>query len=343
MKKYNVFSLNVVKVEDEGTVRYFICNQSILSNSYTEVFTGLKVIPKDESCINPLAQYYSILEICDYNTQMPLMLTKEQLLKKYIDINKSFNNRQKKRYLENKKLNPNTVKTLEKATTNFFPKSGRWSSECFRMTNDNLLCHLRNNYWLATKLQAKQGLENISINEILDFIRTSTFFEQQRHDYEQKVVKWQIEWMRQNYQDKNLSENCDIEFRHDIVNTLSTIGLDYEAIEEGIEANENLWRDSLMTKAFKNKYEYNLSTTDVENSKIENEEHFKAWLKMRRYQYYLQHRKSIEEYGKVNLDMKMSTVELQLLRNYLIQEDVKRMKYLEKNGEKSTTKRLIKQ
>ena len=41
----------------------------------------------NNSIVEPLSNYYSILAQCDYTTGRPLMLDKNELLRKYIIIN----------------------------------------------------------------------------------------------------------------------------------------------------------------------------------------------------------------------------------------------------------------
>lgn len=90
-------------------------------------------------------------------------------------------------------LGTNLIEILENTTINFFPKDGRWKSSAYRKSEDSLICHLRDNEWLAKRLQEEQNLENIDFNKILTFVKTSEFFKEKRHEYEQKIVKWQIE------------------------------------------------------------------------------------------------------------------------------------------------------
>lgn len=85
---------------------------------------------------------------------------------------------------------------LENSTKKFFPKSGCWSSVCFSRPKDYAIgylpCHLRDDEWLAHTMQISQKLDNIDYNKILNFVKTSELFKQERHDYEQRVVAWQI-------------------------------------------------------------------------------------------------------------------------------------------------------
>ena len=93
MKKYNVFSLKVVKVSrGNGTYQYFICTYNYLGveKIYKEIFTGEVINVNDNSFVEPLSNYYSLLGVCDYTNRTkhkPLMLSLKSLLDKYNEIN----------------------------------------------------------------------------------------------------------------------------------------------------------------------------------------------------------------------------------------------------------------
>ena len=85
MKKYNVFCLYVV--EKEG--HKFICER-IINNEFREVLTKEELILEEHDKVKPLNRYYSILEVATYKNGKilnPLMLTKKDVLLKYIEIN----------------------------------------------------------------------------------------------------------------------------------------------------------------------------------------------------------------------------------------------------------------
>lgn len=85
MKKYNVFSLYVVEKDNHK----FICER-IIDNEFREVLTKEELIIEDNDKIKPLNRYYSILAVATYKNGKilnPLMLTKKDILLKYIEIN----------------------------------------------------------------------------------------------------------------------------------------------------------------------------------------------------------------------------------------------------------------
>jgi len=86
MKLYNVFSLYVVKKEDN----YFICKNTNKPNIYIEFFTKEKIEVKKEEVEN-LSKYYSLLGVKNYKTKGVLKLSKKQILLKYLEINQKEN------------------------------------------------------------------------------------------------------------------------------------------------------------------------------------------------------------------------------------------------------------
>ena len=87
MKKYNIYSLYVVEVQNGNDTQYLICKHNELSNTYVEIFTNEKVKVTNNSSVEQLSNYYSVLAQCNYTTGKPLMLDKKEILRKYITIN----------------------------------------------------------------------------------------------------------------------------------------------------------------------------------------------------------------------------------------------------------------
>jgi len=162
MKKYSVYSLYVVKVQNGNDTHYLICKHNELSDVYVEVLTNEKIKLDNNSIVEPLSNYYSILAQCNYTTGKPLMLDKKELLRKYITINgeASLEKGEVLSQSYNNTIEANGI--LEKAALNFFPKEGTWYSHCFRQPQDlnmsNLPCHLRDDLWLAKMLKQNQKL-----------------------------------------------------------------------------------------------------------------------------------------------------------------------------------------
>ena len=83
MKKYSIFSLYVITINDQK----FICESILPGEKYKEILTGRKIDFKDEYTAEKLSEYYSLLERMNYTTREPMMLSKSSILDKYIDIN----------------------------------------------------------------------------------------------------------------------------------------------------------------------------------------------------------------------------------------------------------------
>lgn len=228
----------------------------------------------------------------------------------------------------------------------FFPKEGNWYSNCFSKSKVveevNLPCHLRDNDWLANLMIKKYNLNPLEKNKILYYMNTSSHFNDLRHEYEQKIVSWQIDWM--NNDDENwiidnelggelylFSSKCDYAFRKGIVDTLLAINMNIDAIEEGIEKNAYKWRENHMRLAFYNLYsvsKYGANYNQDNDLEKPSQEHYEKWLKLRLYEYYIEHKDSVDKYGKILPEMKITEEEAFELKAWLDEEHKKRMKQI---------------
>lgn len=233
------------------------------------------------------------------------------------------------------------IELLETKTKEFFPKSGVWGAGCFHKSKEvymnNLPCNLRDDKWLAKMFQKHCNLSYINFNDIYEFVQTSDLFQNERYLYEQRIVKWQIEYMMGGGEgwlvDKtcdvdffNIDSKCDIGFRNSVVKTLRAINLDRDAIEEGIEKNADIWRETYMKRAFRNEF-YGKFLINVEEPE---KEHEFLWIYMRLYEYYKAHKSSVDRYGIVTPEMKMSKDDVRNLEAYLQEKNSERYAYLEK-------------
>ena len=94
MKKYNIFNLYIIKIQNKNY--YLICKKD--NNNYTEIFTKEKIKKTDISNIEPLSNYYS-------NSKK---LNKKELLKLYITINTT----SKDNVLKKSSSIPNSIKEM---------------------------------------------------------------------------------------------------------------------------------------------------------------------------------------------------------------------------------------
>lgn len=282
------------------------------------------------------------------NLKEKLLKLKNKILNESVNTNHMEDEQQKT--LETNKIVNN--KTLEEATLDFFPKTGHWISSCFRKDKDllmgNLPCHLRDNKWLARMFQKDQELYHYTIDEILEFVKKSTLFQEKRHEYELEIVKWQIDFIVNHGEGWLCDEKyggdvvyltpvCDLGVRKGVVDTLVAIGMDREVIEEGIEKNADMWRDSFMRSAFRNQFEpvfYLISGNNGHSLEPIDPEHKEKWIKMRKYEYYCDHKRSVDKYGVVEPEMTISQEELKELTQYLAIKNAERLYQIEQYKEK---------
>ena len=233
-----------------------------------------------------------------------------------------------------------TAKLLDSMVMDFFPKEGNWKINCFKrekiVSDANLPCHLRDVDWLSSLLMKKYDLYSLGEGVVREYVKDSSYFNGLRSEYEQKIVKWQIEWMRNDGENWVVdskyggdfflfSPMCDYAFRKGIVDTLLAIGMDKNAIEEGIEKNIDMWLDTYMNLAFLNQYDpifssyrITLNEDDTDEKLQDIDPVFKEnWLKYRKYQYYQEHKESVEAYGVLMPEMKMTKEEVEILEGYL--------------------------
>lgn len=232
---------------------------------------------------------------------------------------------------------------LDKKCDEFFPETGRWRRNCFEKPKDLkqafFPCHTRDDEWLSLMFQSSFKIFYLSSSFIKEYIQQSEIFQKARHEYEQKIVEWQIDWMNNGGEnwlvDNSLGgevfmfrSKCDIAFRKGIVDTLTAIGMPIDAIEEGIEKKSNKWRDRYMLLAFRNIYDpilYSINSNSQDYIEVD-PEFQAAWIKMRLYEYYQANKDSVDKYGEILPEMKMSDEDIIELNKYL---DIKGQERLE--------------
>ena len=237
-------------------------------------------------------------------------------------------------------------KLLYNASVNLLNGSGKWYSNCFWRSDEvnylNLPCHLRDDEWLCKLLKLNKKLRFIRSKDVLEYVKESKDFALLRHEYELRIVSWQIDYMLKDgdgwlvppeYSCDFLpfDANCDLGFRESIILTLTSIGMDKEVIEEGIEKDPH-WRNIYMKKAFNNQNNLLfLRDSDIEECKPEYEI---AWLDLREYEYYQNHKEMVDKYGTKTNAMQMSAEDAENLKKYVQSEYAKRQEYLKKFNKK---------
>lgn len=231
---------------------------------------------------------------------------------------------------------------LNEIIVNFFPEEGEWYSSCFKkpktFIGDSLPCNLRDNEWIADYMIIRYELISEYREYIIEFLNNSELFKQLRHEYELRIVQWQIEYMLndgENWIIDNeyggelyiFNPNCDKAFRKGIVDTLTAIGMDKEVIEEGIEKYRHLWHEVYTRLAFKNLY--CCDGVEYYNFETSLEEHYEKWLKIRMLDYYLEHKESVDKYGGIAPGYYIDPVDEVQLRIWLGEQHEKRRNYIE--------------
>lgn len=352
MKKYNVYSLSVIKVTKNGLTYRFICKKNLFNSKvYNEVLTGEEITPASDEDITFLASYYPPIATRNFETGEPLMLDRHDILRKYIDINsETIKEREAVNCDNNKLLNIDEI--LDKAVSSLFPKKGNWGSDCFDRPETlgipYIPCHARDDEWMAKLIRKINDLNFISLGRVIEYVKSSEFYKNNRHAYELEVVRWQIEWMMNGgdnwiVEDEyggdfiSFDESGDIGFRRSIFKTLTQIGMDSDVVEEGIEKYASMWRDSWINRAFRNHFEpilgqviYPLydgqNVPPVAPLPPASEELKEKWIRLRKYEYYRDNKDSVDKYGEADGDMLMSSDEAEELRKEVRELSIERQR-----------------
>ena len=236
------------------------------------------------------------------------------------------------------------ARILDKEMKSFFPVSGIWYFSCYDRPNDvikkYLPCNTTNYAWMSQLLEKNLEGQGIIIpaKTIQEYIEKSEDFEALRKDYELRIVAWQIDfmkkggnhWLLPNGCDELyllVSPNVDTIFRAGVVKTLEKIGIPRESIEEGLEKNADVWRKSCMEKGYSNIYEPSIVFKGT--PPVSDETHKENWLKLRLFNYYCEHKSSIDKYGEVTQEMKMTENEVEELRKIVKQQNKQRKAFIE--------------
>gem|GEM_PF-6593203 len=226
---------------------------------------------------------------------------------------------------------------LNQEIQEFFPLSGQWYSSCFAKPDAVLAvflpCHLRDTEWMSQLLHKNLRAMGRLIPQdyIKKFIDTSAAFATLRHNYELRIVKWQIDWIMHDGENWLMPDGCDelsLMMRPDVdqivrggvVKTLSTIGMDHEVIEEGLEKFADDWRLPCMQRGFRHEFEpikIVYGEQPVENLPAADNEHRDNWVAAREYAYYQNYKKSVDQYGTLTPAMKMTEAEYAQLSKVL--------------------------
>ena len=137
-----------------------------------------------------------------------------------------------------------------------------------------------------------------------------------RNAYKQRLIKAQIQYAIKTEKLNGLMEisplilrnrpDYDRLFRSEISDGIAKLGIEKKFIEIGLESNADLWRTPTMVRSFVNRY-YPRGTQDPQNIMPQ---HCKWWLKKREYEYYQEHKDSVDNYGLETRNMDLNEMHL---------------------------------
>lgn len=213
-----------------------------------------------------------------------------------------------------------------------------------------ILYNLNDCVWLAQMLIVVQRL-SIGFDKVLNYVKTSEYFKRAKFEFERKVVFGKINDMLQGGEyllnDPTYcgmicvtSDVWDKAFRQGVIDTLTWLQIDKETIEEVLELKADCWRDQVMARTFSNIYEVSMPSINIRNilypksinsvslAPVDSEFREK-WLQYRRYEYYKDHKESVDKYGVVTPDMLLSDEEANELKAYLAIKESERLMEIE--------------
>ena len=90
MKRYDIYKLWVIKSWHNDVEYYYIC-QKIDDFNFIELLTGTKIFINETCYVNRLTNYYPDLVRRNFSTGKNIILSKEDILIKTIEINSNYN------------------------------------------------------------------------------------------------------------------------------------------------------------------------------------------------------------------------------------------------------------
>ncbi len=253
---------------------------------------------------------------------------------------------------------------LNQILPSVFPTNPKtWHNEVFfeldevnkaLLIRDNLPHHTRDNAWLARYMQHiladYHNNQDVDLRNAEMFVSTSLDFDKYRCQYEQSLIKTRI----QELWDGSRSEapipvsyaagrfdhdvNYDKIFRQTVLNDMTNLGIDQHSVEVGLETNAKLWREGAMHHTFKNRYYPNATEMSIGDF-LRRGKHEDAWVKLREYQYYQEHKAVIDEVGCATNAMLITPYQVGVLTQINEKYHQKRQAVLAKN--KPTVEREI--
>lgn len=198
--------------------------------------------------------------------------------------------------------------------------------------------HIRDDAWMATYVnvmtsfvpeataentkQKQDNLKEIPFDIIKSYIAKSPKFEQQRCQYEEKVVRGCIAYCQVNEKELSMLDSVmyDDFFRSRIVYSALKLGLERETIECALEKNAHLWRKNAMLQTFANQIKiehpnylrtaqrdalYNLNQDCWESFVSKELRYLDLWMRKQENDYYRAHKSVIDKTGTATPNMNL--------------------------------------
>lgn len=190
---------------------------------------------------------------------------------------------------------------------------------------------------MAALLQKESNLDDIDIDYIESYITNSKFFNSLRDKYEKKIIKWQIEYMINGGEGwivdsmyggdfSAMEDQCVNKFKNGVLQTLTAIGMDKIVIENCLQEYSDIWFSKMLNQSFNNVFEYIHSFPVVGENVIDlniyemhkcDSEFKNAWIKLKRYEYYLENKEIIDRYGDMRDVANFTEEEVNELRRFV--------------------------
>ena len=259
------------------------------------------------------------------------------------------------RKLEDELSTDEIFEYLEKECATFFPANGHWFGSCYKKPEEinrkYLPCHLRDYNWLSELMheELKEKGVSISTDLIKSFMINSRNFNELRYNDELEIVSWQIEWMDNGGEHWLIPDNfggdfwihggnCDECFRQGVIKTLTAIGMNKGIVEYGLEIYADMWRDKYMDLAFENRYNPTannfLRRNSIEALPPPVKGHKEMWLTVRKYKYFIEHKRILERLNLVQENMQLEEKQLRKILVELKVTNIQREMLIKKWKEK---------
>ncbi len=175
----------------------------------------------------------------------------------------------------------------------------------------------------------------VSTKTILKYVTTSPKFDARRSQFEQDFVKAYVaKWIISNQPDAFFDENTreglekNVNFAKkfpvEMIQAMTSIGIDKKSSEIGLYASTNVWLRSVLRKTFINRYDlYSIKNMNFlkKNDKVSwdklnviKTDSMETWTDLKEKEFYDKHKNKMNKYGIISNAMKMDKNKLEELR-----------------------------